>query len=303
MVEAAKIAYRDFPTVVNDIPESGKTYTNSLEEYATMDALMQRAQRAIGGSSDSAQLAQSYMWSKIAKKEYDEEYQQLYHNIVILAVLAQCAIDSIKREYAVDPTDEIARIRDMSCMKKKKDYPFFMRYTHKIPTTKNGIDRQYEDIRKDRKRIDKRIDSDIICPMNYLQNHLNKIQGAQRGEMIETSEFFIKDKTKNVAHSRQMSKIRTMIEEYDAFVTHRFAKDTEESLEEITEETKILLEKLRGMKISAVTMNRLIGTSLGIMGKTRNDKKYDNGTKYTGRTLNLLYHMDRDRFLNNFKRG
>jgi hypothetical protein len=145
MVKAAMIAYRDFPTVVNEIPESGLTYRNGLHEYAKMDSAMQQAQRAIGGSSDSAQLAQSYMLSKVAKGEFDDEYQDLYHNVIILAVLAQVAIDGIKRQYAVDPNDEIARIRDMDCMKREKDYPLFMKYTHKIPVTKNGAERPYED--------------------------------------------------------------------------------------------------------------------------------------------------------------
>lgn len=88
MVEAARIAYRDYPTVVNEIPESGVTYDNTLAEYARMDTYMQGAQKQIGGSSDSAQLAQSYMWDKIAKGELDDEYKQLYENVVILAVLA-----------------------------------------------------------------------------------------------------------------------------------------------------------------------------------------------------------------------
>lgn len=88
MVKAAMVSYRDFPTVVNDIPESGKTYVNDMREYARMDSAMQCAQKAIGGSSDSAQLCQSYMWAKVAKEEFDEEYEQLYHNVVILAVLA-----------------------------------------------------------------------------------------------------------------------------------------------------------------------------------------------------------------------
>ena len=303
MVKAAKISYRDYPTVVNDIPESGKTYTNDIREYAKMDSAMQTAQRAIGGSSDSAQLAQSYMWSKVARGEFDDEYQQLYHNVVILAVLAQCAIDGIKRQYAVDPNDEIARIRDMDCMKKKKDFPLFMRYTHKIQTTKNGVERPYEEIRKEKRRIEKRIDKSIVCPMNYLQACLDKIQGAPKDKVVETHEFF--NKMKGTATNRQMSKIRMLIEEYDAFVTRNmiYVEDKNENLDAIAEKTEELLEKLRGMKISAVTMNRLVETCLGVMGKTNSDKHYYEATKYMSRTLNLLYRVDREKFLSNFKRA
>ena len=88
MVNAAKIAYRDYPTVVNEIPESGKTYENDIRQYAIMDASMQRAQKAIGGSSDSAQISQSYYFDRIFKGINDEETKDLYNNTVILAVLA-----------------------------------------------------------------------------------------------------------------------------------------------------------------------------------------------------------------------
>lgn len=304
MVEAARIAYRDFPTVVNDIPESGLTYKNEPHEYARMDSTMQQAQRAIGGSSDSAQLAQSYMWGKVANNEFDDEYLDLYHNTVILAVLAQCSIDSIKREYAVDPNDEIARIRSMDCMNRKKDYPLFMKYTHEIPVTKNGKERPYEDIKKDKKKIDKRIDKSIVCPMNYLQSHLDKIQGAQRGDVADTSEFFVKIKGK--ANNRQMTKIRELIEEYDNFVRHYmmlYQEDKDTSITAIVEKTSEVLEALRKLKINAVTMNRLIETCLGIMGKTRTDAQYNEAVKYIRKTFNLMYHTDKNMFLQNFVKG
>lgn len=304
MVEAARMSYRDFPTVVNDIPESGLTYKNEPHEYARMDSSMQRAQKAIGGSSDSAQLAQSYMWSKVASGEFDDEYKDLYHNTVILAVLAQCSIDSIKREYAVDPNDEIARIRSMDCMNRKKDYPMFMKYTHEIPVTKNGKERPYEDIKKDKKKIERRIDKTIVCPMNYLQSHLDKIQGASRGEVIDTSEFFVKIKGK--ANNRQMTKIRELIEDYDGFVQKHmmlYPEDKEPSITAVIEKTSEVLESLQKLKINAATMNRLIETCLGIMGKTHTDIQYNEAAKYIRKTFNLFYHTNKTMFLNNFKKA
>lgn len=303
MVEAAHIAYRDYPTVVNDIPESGLTYKNEPHEYARMDSSMQRAQKAIGGSSDSAQLAQSYMWSKVANGDFDDEYDDLYHNTVVLAVLAQCAIDGIKRQYAVDPNDEIARIRSMDCMNRKKDYPLFMKYTHEIPVTKNGKERPYEDIKKDKKKIERRIDKNIVCPMNYLQSHLDKIQGAEKGDVIDTSEYFVKMKGR--ADSRQMSRIREIIEDYDSFVKHNMmsVEDTDEAMSLITEKTREVLDAIKKIKINAVTMNRLIETSLGIMGKARSDSQYSEASKYVRKTFNLMYRSNKEMFLRNFKSG
>lgn len=303
MVEAAMIAYRDYPTVVNEIPESGLTYKNEPHEYARMDSTMQQAQRAIGGSSDSAQLAQSYMWNKVAKNEFDDEYTDLYHNTVILAVLAQCSIDSIKREYAVNPNDEIARIRSMDCMNRKKDYPLFMKYTHEIPVTKNGKERPYEDIKKDKKKIERRIDKSIVCPMNYLQSHLDKIQGAEKTDVVDTSDFFVKIKGR--ADNRQMSRIRELIEDYDAFVKHNVMtlENTDESIWLISSKMQEVLEAINKIKLSAATMNRLIETSLGIMGKARSDSQYSEASKYVRKTFNLMYRSNKEMFLRNFKSG
>lgn len=303
MVEAARISYRDYPTVVNEIPESGLTYRNELHEYAKMDSAMQQAQRAIGGSSDSAQLAQSYMWSKVARGEFDDEYQQLYHNVVILAVLAQVAIDGVKRQYAVNPNDEISRIREMDCMKRKKDYPEFMKYTHKIQMTKNGEERPYEEIKKEKRRVIKRIDKHLVCPMNYLEAHLDKIQGAEKYDVVDTSEFFVKMKGR--ADNRQMSKVREIIEDYDSFVKHNIMTndDIDDVMAHITQKMQEVLDAIQKIKISAITMNRLIETSLGVMGKARLDSQYNDAIKYIRKTFNIMYRTNKGVFLQNFKKG
>lgn len=215
----------------------------------------------------------------------------------------QVAIDGIKRQYAVDPNDEIARIRTMDCMKREKDYPLFMEYTHKIPTTKNGSERPYEEIKKDKKKIKKRIDRSIVCPMNYLQNWLDKIQGAVKDDSIDTYAFF--QKIKGKANEKQMSKIRVIVKEYDGYVTKNliYGEDNQESFNNVLNKTEEIITTLQGMKLSAVTMNRLIETSLGIVGRVREDRQYIDATKYTTRTLNILYRMDKDKFLSNFKQN
>ena len=176
-----------------------------------------------------------------------------------------------------------------------------MKYTHKIQMTKNGEERPYEEIKKEKQKISRRINKNLVCPMNYLQEHLDKIQGASRSDVIDTSEFFVKIKGK--ANNRQMSKIREIIEEYDRYVKHRMIEYTEdrEVIHDVIEKTKAVLETLGKLKISAVTMNRLIETCLGIMGKTRTEYQYNEAIKYIRKTFNLLYHTNPQMFLNNFK--
>ena len=316
MVAAAKRCYEQYPTVVNAIPESGITYTNSLRQYAEMDSKMQRAQKAIGGSSDSAQLAQSYYWNNIAHGIKNEETQELYENVIILAVLAQAAIDSIKRQYAVDPTDEIARIRALPCMNRvvnvgteenpkyvKKDYPLFMKYTHNVEVTKNGKERPTEDIRKDRDKVDKRIDKDIICPMNWLQKVLGAIQSPQQKASVSVGEFFIKNHEK--PNSRQITKIRKIVEEYDAYIRLNITKIDDYTTDDfLKREFDNVMTKLSAIKIrNDAVINRLIETSLQITSSVYDRRQYKSASKYTLRMLNILYRMDKDRFLSNFKKA
>ena len=306
MVKAAKIAYMKYPTVVNEIAESGLSYDNTMEDYAMMDSKMQSAQKAIGGSSDSAQLSQSYMFTKISNNEYDMEFWQLYHNTVILAVLAQVAIDGCKKVFEVDVNDDIKRIRSQDCMKKDKDYPMFMKWTHEIPVTKNGKERPEKDIEKDRKRIERRIDDKIMCPMNWLEICLDKIQGAKRNNIVDTSDYFINKS--GWANNRQMTKIRKLIEEYDDY-TKRIVilinenPEYEDLYDLLNIKTQQMLDDLNGIKISDYTMNRLIGTVLGVDRGVKNAYKYKQSTKYTRKVLNLLYQNDKEKFLNNFIKG
>lgn len=303
MVKCAKIAYRDFPTVVNEIAESGVTYNNTMADYARMDSNMQGAQKAIGGSSDSAQLAQSYMWTKVANREYDIEYWQLYHNTVILAVLAQVAIDGCKKVFEVDPNEDILRIRSQKCMNREKDYPKFMKYTHKIAVTKNGKERPYSEIKQEKLKVKRRIDDSIVCPMNWLQECLDKIQGTNRRNFKETYEYLAPRPEGKMAHSRQMSKVREIIENYDFFVKKymlTFDEEDEDSILSFIEKTEKVIQMLRNTRMSQLTIYRLIETSLGLERDTRSDRVYRDASKYTRKMLNMLYMSNKEKFLECF---
>ena len=303
MVEAARIAYRDYPTVVNEVPESGLSYDNTKADYAKMDSAMQSAQKAIGGSSDTAQLSQSYYWNQLARGINDEDTRQYYENTVILAVEAQIAIDGCKRLYSVNVNDEIQRIRGQRCMKRDRDYPAFMKWTNEVPITKNGRERSVADIKKDKEKIKNRIDGEIICPMNWLEESLNKIQGASRRNVIETHKF-LTDKPIGKPKATQMSKIRKIVEEYDGYAKHyMWAINNEELMLPLLEKIDETTDKISSMYLSQATVYRLIETSLGVEGGTRLDNIYKKATKYTRKMLNMLYKTNREKFLLCFKKG
>ena len=300
MVAAAKVAYEQYPTVVNEIPESGLTYDKTMSEYARMDSAMQGAQKAIGGSSDTAQLQQSYYWSKLAHGENDEETEQYYQNTIILAVLAQVQIDGCKRVFDVDANEEIARIRSQPCMNKDQDYPKFIQYTKEIPMTKNNKERPQSDIRKDKQRIRKRIDSSIVCPMNWMEEALDKIQGSSKSDTIPTGDYFIW--MKGHGESRRIGKARALIQEYDLWVKNNYQNFQEEEYYWLlTFKTQEILENLRQLNLSQVSINHMIAACLEVDDYHINTRyKQKDAPKYIRKTLNFLYKVNREAFLSSF---
>lgn len=309
LVKYAKKCYDEYPTIVNKLKESNITYENTKLAYADMDNKFAKSRMSIGESSNLAMLAITYYWTNPENKE-------LYDNFVILSVLAQVAIDSCKREYEVDPITEIERIKNMECMnltkeiidkngkvkKVKYDLPEFMKYTKEIKHTKNGKEIPYEEVKDKKNKIKSRINPDLECPMNWLQEILNNIQMAKNENTIPTEEFFIK--MDGVGNNRQIAKIRLLIEEYNLFVKDMLLSEDDNEIlyDGLIEKSKEIINKLKCIKIgNIITINRLIETSLGIdkFNNNINTRKHRD-FKYTRKILNLLYRMDKDKFLINF---
>lgn len=325
MVEAARISYRDFPTALNAIGQNNKTYKNEMSEYAKMDSMANRAQMGIGLSSNLAQLCLTYLWTKKAHGEIDEEYTELYHNCIILATLAQVLIDGIKRTFEVDAMSEIERIQNMPCMNRmrpkldksnnivldknnkpvmeRKDLPEFMKYVKEVPYTKNGKEIPYEEVKKSKDKIENRIDKDLICPMNWLVRRLGAIQGNRSSNNMDTKTFFIRKTGK--ADNRQMGKIRKLIEDYDKWTklhikSKKYYYDEDDYMDEFKEKSKEVLDAIKSCKISIITMNRLIGSVLGVEMQIGENKRYREASKYTRKMLNIMYRYDKEKFLSNF---
>ena len=173
------------------------TYKNTMKEYARMDNKFAKSRIGIGESSNLAQSAMTYYWTNPTK--------ELYDNFVILSVLAQVIIDGCKREYEVDALEEIKRIKKLKCMdkyieiidedgkvkKQKKDLPEFMRYTRKISYTKNGKEIERDIINEQKDKLNNRIDSNLICPMNALIIVLKEIKPASQTNAIPIKEFIV----------------------------------------------------------------------------------------------------------------
>lgn len=302
IVACAKRSYSEYPTIVNALKESTITYHNTKSDYAAMDHKLSGAKMGIGWSSNLAQLALTYYWTEKAKPDPDQEkIKELYDNFIILSVIAQIIIDGCKREYEIDGNEEIKRISRLPCMILYKetespdtdsapelikcDYPLFMKYIKEMDHTKS-----------------ERINSSLQCPMNWLEECLDKVPRLTPSDTVPTEHFFIK--MEGSANRRQISKIQALIMEYDSKIKTLKCrqKDGDESyVEKLKEYFLNVMDELSKIKIgNPVTINRLIETALGLE-KNHNQKYYKKyESKYTRKVLNCLYRMDRDKFLRNF---
>ena len=317
MVRCAKECYENYPTIVNALKEDSKSYCNTKTDYANMDNKFSGSQMGIGWSSNLAQLAMTYYWTELAKESPDEnKLKELYDNFVILSVLAQLVIDSCKRTYEIDGEEEIKRISKLPCMSLTKtfesdsgkvktikcDFPEFMKYTREVKYTKDGKELSSDIINKNKAKLRNRINYDLQCPMNWLQEWLDKIQNISSTNSIPTKDFFVK--MQGDANRRQMSKIQHLAESWDGYIKYYAIsyKNDSSTFFSMVDISREIIDELSKIKIgNIVTINRLVELALGLSNEigASHKRQYD-PSKYTRKVLNLLYKSNKDKFLANF---
>lgn len=159
IVAHAKHCMLEYPTIVNKIPKEKNIYDNVPLDFAKIDNRLAAAQIAIGQSSNLAQISLTYTYN------FDDQKYDDYVNI--LAVLAQLSIDSAKRSFDVDIPAEIARIKaDMDI--DHNGLPYFWQITKKDKRKARTDEIRLQRSKENKERISKKINEQLICPMNYL---------------------------------------------------------------------------------------------------------------------------------------
>lgn len=223
--------------------------------------------------------------------------------VQIFVKILQIAIDSVKRLYSVSPMDEIKRIKKLPCVAKHKgnDFPSFMKYTRTISYTKNGKQLPYEDVKEQKDKIAQRINPNFTCPMNSLVSALNCIGRMPRKNWIPMENFFVYQK--GDSNRRQIGKLHALANKckYEIYlISHD--KDLSDYVKYvfILETYDDIIDKIRGMKISKKTMNRLIETCIGVDKNMAGNRQV---SKSNLTLLTLLYNSNPKEFLLNFTRG
>lgn len=289
IVQLARKAYNEYPTIINGIEQLGTSeYTKSMASYAKMDSDISAAQYAIGYSSNLAQLALCYYYHEGSKNKDLEDV------FIICSVLAQVAIDSAKRNFEIKVSPELNRISKLECMKREPRYPKFYAEVQKLKNRKKSKNKQLE-IKEDDI-------GDFNCPMDILYRIIEEgIVDLREHKKLNTRTVnrncvfeFNLDKQKGRDRDQHIE-IISMVEECDN-VIKELNRDNKDYAEQRRREFESCLRKINRKTIKEATMYALIAYAFKHEGKSICD-----------RMLTVLYNYCKknnhpENFLNCFKK-
>jgi len=270
-VEHAKYCIKEYPTIVNNIPKEKNVYTSSMADFAKIDNRLSHSQRAIGESSNLAQVCLSY-----GHTFKDQKYRD---NACILAVIAQAAIDSAKRSFEIDIPSEIKRIRT------------------EIDVDNIGYPAFWTAIRDGFKH--ERINYDIECPMNKLYR-LKVPRVDYADSTIPTLEFINDFEHDGVKVNHVSKKIADLITKY-AIDLYEFRT----GISDDTKETHLLLRSDFDDIMNQITRDGLSKKYLPIMSWLinrgfKNAENTYNLKKNRSLLLGVLYKANKECLLKIF---
>jgi len=256
-----------------------------MNSFAIVDNKLAASQLSIGLSSNLAQIALSYTYTFPDRKYYDA--------VCILASLAQVSIDSAKKSYDMDLMEEINRLKVLIDVDKNL-YPAFWLGVRK------GFDK-------------KKINLDIMCPMNYLYNLKLKRANYNRNGM-KLEEFFNEFELSTSRKMNTSKRMEKLISKYSMDL-YNDVRSRIDDIDNMYEETLVLrddfdnlIEDLRKTGISKNYlgfMSYLLKRGFGVTTNTRNNQAKMKGKLYKNRSilLKVLYELNPDALLKCFSKN
>lgn len=276
LVDLAKIAYTDYPTIINEIKEIGESeYHFTLGDYAKMDSKIASAQIAIGTSTDTAQLALSYYY------DGNMENKELEDCFIILSVIGQVSIDLAKKDFDIDINQEIKRIQNLPCIKGKSIPVFFA------------------DVKENRgSKFNKAKVGLMLCPMDVMgsliDTKIKKYANRKVRRLIELDEFLNADVVEK-CDSEKIKKIICLAQEY-----YRSVRWLEKYKDTMDDDTFLRLKNhrlTRCMNIANKSLEK--ETIMMLIRYAIKDKNSDVCTTI----LNFLYRNCKEEFMECFTKG
>lgn len=215
LLDAAKKNYHIFKVPTRNInpPKSKRHYTSS--DLADLDD--KTSNNKIGEIVNLSQELNSLLWDMVSKsgQSVEEQYDQIkeiYYDVCQLDVMSNIEIDKAKKEYPVDTTRELKRMRKkyenlLTTSDGRKRTPYFLGFIAETKNYKNVSRKDYQKYNTsmdylhtcvNKNRSSKSMGSgfwsvaDIFKPKNYDKDLVNKKQVAKIIRMANETSNYIK---------------------------------------------------------------------------------------------------------------
>ena len=296
IVEHARLCYKNYPTIVNNIPKDTNVYNYDMKDFARVDNGLAASQLAIGESSNLAQICLTYTYN------FDDKKYRDY--VCILAVIAQIAVDSSKRSFNISIVDEIKRIKkDMNL--EDNGLPDFWLITKRDKRKARTDEQRRERDRKNKENIKKKVNSDLVCPMNYLYDlRFDRIKYDT--EAIPMDKFWIRHEGLDI-NRRKSREVEKLIEKYSfSLYGYNASFDSEpndylllmDEFEEMINDIRRLYISGNYLGMMSWLINRAFGIGAGV--KRNKDGMKSSLSKNRALLLKTLYTVSPEVFMQCF---
>lgn len=283
MVELAKKAYLEYPSMINNISAHKSSYKKNMLDYALMDNKIASSQYDIGIASDLAQIALSLYFDECANGDDEKKKRALMDIVIKASVLAQCAIDSSKKVFDVSIKGELKRMKK-ALFEIDNRYPLFL-YNNK----------KYHSNQKVSYIEEKHVVEKMDCPMDIITEiiendviDLNK-HPEYKTERIKNTDFINLDVVPKSLYIdyKQYDKVKGILDRYDSNMRRLDENDTE-----YNEQAMACFDKMMSCMKNISLKQELV---LYLVREAFNRENVQ-----TSRYLMMLYQKDKDKFLNCF---
>ncbi|WP_434311469.1 hypothetical protein [Hominifimenecus sp. rT4P-3] len=217
LIKAARLHYDEFLVPVNHAASQKRKRKFTNAEKADLD--IRTSTNKIGEIVNLSQELNSLLWDKMNHQAPADEIQEIYRDICQLDILSGIEIDKAKKEFVIDSTAELKKIRKKYHREDAKGRAIKPQFFAHIARSKG----YYDPEKKNYQRHE--------TSMDYLQKCVNSFQrtdnrNTQKKEFLPFSEILNKeDYSCSEVNYRQVEKIFSLLEETRLEINQIYASE------------------------------------------------------------------------------
>lgn len=253
LIAAAEKNYDKFAVPTSQVSAIKRKRYFDNEDKCDLD--IRTSVNKIGEIVNLSQELNTLFWDNLYNEQTFEDNQELYNDIVKLAILSNVEIDKAKKEYQLDSTKEIGRLKDKYLRLDDKQRYIKPNFFGHLARTKGF----YNSKRKNYKQHN--------TTMDYVQTvirkfHIPRYRWDGKTTQIPFVEIVDKSLYKKGAQKRdQISRVISMVRESRDDIKMVYSATNSTGEEKKRAETEIrerVVNEITGMKISTSTMYFLL---------------------------------------------